>query len=183
MSPNTHRSTSRFRSTGADFWSLLHIPSDEKQHRSLISVIFQKQTYDLIQLSDDFCVFVCFLFLCGIVAANLDPMTHLRVSAGCDLIIHVVALLVQFLGKETFAKTRVIANKVSASHLSPNKRGKLPHTVCKNTIWLQVYFFIIFYCLKYEQSFQIWKMKPMQKCFKPAVFLAASRGQLHRFQL
>lgn len=127
-------------------------------------------------------------FLCVFVfpysSANFDPMTHLRASAGCDLIIHVVALLVQFLGKETFAKTRVIANKVSASHLSPNKRGKLPHTVCKNTIWLQVYFFIsIFYCLKYEQSFQIWKMKPQQKCFKPAVFLAASRGQLHRFHL
>lgn len=140
MSPNTHRSTSRFRSTGADFWSVLHIPSDEKQHRSLISVIFQKQTYDLIQLSDDFCVFLCFLYS----SANFDPMTHLRASAGCDLIIHVVALLVQFLGKETFAKTRVIANKVSASHLSPNKRGKLPHTVCKNTIWLQVYFFKLY---------------------------------------
>lgn len=179
MSPNTHWSTSRFRSTGADFWSLLHIPSDEKQHRSLISVIFQKQTYDLIQLSDDFCVFLCFLIL----QPTLIQWRPVRASAGCDLIIHVVALLVQFLGKETFAKTRVIANKVSASHLSPNKRGKLPHTVCKNTIWLQVYFFIIFYCLKYEQSFQIWKMKPMQKCFKPAVFLAASRGQLHRFHL
>lgn len=144
MSPNTHRSTSRFRSTGADFGSLLHIPSDEKQHRSLISVIFQKQTYDLIQLSDDFCVFVCFLFLCGIVAANLDPMTHLRVSAGCDLIIHVVALLVQFLGKETFAKTRVIATRFQ-HHICHQTKEANSHILYVKTQYGSKFTFLLYF--------------------------------------
>lgn len=141
MSPNTHWSRSRFRSTGTDIWSLSHIPSDEKQHRSLISVILQKLTHDLIQLLDDFHVFLCFLFLCGIFDSMTScGVTHLSASAGCDLII------VKFLKKETFAKTGDFATRFE--HLSPNKRGKLPHTVCKNTIWLQVYFLIIFYCQK-----------------------------------
>ena len=124
MSPNTHWSRSRFRSTGTDIWSLSHIPSDEKQHRSLISVILQKLTHDLIQLLDDFHVFLCFLFLCGIFDSMTScGVTHLSASAGCDLII------VKFLKKETFAKTGDFATRFE--HLSPNKRGKLPHTVCK----------------------------------------------------
>lgn len=32
------------------------------------------------------------------------------------------------------------------------------------------------------QSLQVWKVKPMQKCFKPALFLIASWGQLHLLQ-